>query len=153
MTHGTIAGILVSDLIQERPNAWAELYSPARKSLRSLGRFARENLNVAKEYTQWFGRGDVADASEIAPGTGAILRRGVRPIAVFVDEHGKSHEHSGVCPHLGCIVAWNRAEKSWDCPCHGSRFDPDGRVIHGPAQLDLAHVDAPATRHGAQARG
>jgi glycine/D-amino acid oxidase-like deaminating enzyme/nitrite reductase/ring-hydroxylating ferredoxin subunit len=149
MTHGTIAGLLLRDLIRGRENPWAALYAPNRKSLRSLGRFARENLNVAKEYAQWLGKGDVADVSEIARGEGAIVRRGVRPVAVYVDEQGKHHEHSGVCPHLGCIVAWNRAEKSWDCPCHGSRFDPEGRMIHGPSQLDLAPAEELRTERSA----
>ena len=69
----------------------------------------------------------------IAPGEGALLRKGAAKIAVYRDEEGQLHERSAVCPHLGCIVQWNPGEKSWDCPCHGSRFDCEGRVLNGPA--------------------
>jgi Rieske Fe-S protein len=68
------------------------------------------------------------------------LRRGLSKVAVYRDESGKLHQRSAVCGHLGCIVHWNAAEKSWDCPCHGSRFDKHGKVINGPANADLAAV-------------
>ena len=67
-----------------------------------------------------------------------MVRRGLDKVAVYRDEQGALHERSAVCPHLGCIVHWNRAEKTWDCPCHGSRFDAYGKVINGPANRDLA---------------
>ena len=70
-------------------------------------------------------------------GEGAVMRRGLSKVAVYRDEGGKLHECSAVCPHLGCIVDWNGAEKTWDCPCHGSRFDARGKVINGPANTDL----------------
>jgi Rieske Fe-S protein len=138
MTHGVIAGLLIADLIGGRENPWAEVYDPARRTLRSIGRFAKENLNVAARYGEWLQRGDVADVSDIPRGEGAVLRRGLEARAVFVDEHGRAHERSAVCTHLACLVGWNAAEKTWDCPCHGSRFDTEGRVIHGPARADLA---------------
>jgi Rieske Fe-S protein len=87
--------------------------------------------------------GDVASVDDIAPGEGAVVRRGFRQIAAYRDEHGALHEHSAVCTHLGCIVAWNATEQSWDCPCHGSRFDRlDGHVLNGPAISGLASTDA-----------
>ena len=137
MTHGVIAGLVLRDLIEGRENAWEELYEPSRRTLRAAGEFAKENLNVLGRYGEWFGRGDVDDASQIARGEGAVVRHGLKPIAVFVDEQGRTHELSAVCPHLGCIVGWNAAERTWDCQCHGSRFDTQGRVIHGPARSDL----------------
>lgn len=70
-----------------------------------------------------------------------MLRRGLSKVAVHRDESGAFHERSAVCPHLGGIVAWNQATRTWDCPCHGSRFDALGRVVHGPANTDLARVD------------
>ena len=76
--------------------------------------------------------------SEIAPGTGAVVRRGFEKLAVYRDDSGGLHEMSAVCPHLGCIVDWNETEKTWDCPCHGSRFSGDGKVINGPANRDLS---------------
>jgi glycine/D-amino acid oxidase-like deaminating enzyme/nitrite reductase/ring-hydroxylating ferredoxin subunit len=137
MTHGTIAGILLTDLITGRGNPWAELYDPTRKRVKALGEFVKENLNVGKQYLDWVTGGDVSAAEEVAPGTGAVVRRGLHKVAVYREPGGRLHEHSATCPHLGCVVHWNGGEKTWDCPCHGSRFDAVGRVICGPANSDL----------------
>jgi Rieske Fe-S protein len=83
------------------------------------------------------GPGEIRDLAEIAANEGGVLRRGLRKIAAYRDERGALHERSAVCPHLGCIVAWNSVEKTWDCPCYGSRFDCHGKVINGPANCDL----------------
>lgn len=141
MTHGTIAGILLSDLILGRKNAWATLYDPARVTFRAAAGFAQETLNVAAQYVDWVTGGDISSAEDIAPGTGAVLRRGLTKVAVYRDERGTLHERSAVCPHLGCLVGWNAAERTWDCPCHGSRFDSEGQVINGPAISSLARLD------------
>ena len=142
MTHGTIAGMLIADLIAGRENEWAKLYEPGRKSLRSALEYARENLNVAAQYADHVLPGDVGSIDDIAPGEGAIVRRGLRQVAAYRDESGTLHQHSAICPHLGCIVAWNAAENSWDCPCHGSRFDRlDGHVLNGPAISGLPTLD------------
>jgi nitrite reductase/ring-hydroxylating ferredoxin subunit len=96
------------------------------------GRVHLELLEAAR-YATWVTPGEVSAPEEIALGTGAILRRGLSKIAAYRDDTGKLHERSAVCPHLGCIVSWNPTERSWDCPCHGSRFDPTGKVLNGPA--------------------
>jgi glycine/D-amino acid oxidase-like deaminating enzyme/nitrite reductase/ring-hydroxylating ferredoxin subunit len=143
MTHGMIAGMLISDLVLGRENPWAELYDPGRVSLRAAREFVRANLKVAAHYTEWL-RGapdEVAAEADVAPGTGAILRSGLAPVAVYRDEAGALHRRSAVCTHLGCIVHWNREERSWDCPCHGSRFAPTGEVLNGPAHLALPPVE------------
>jgi Rieske Fe-S protein len=137
MTHGTIAGMLLRDLITGRANPWEKLYDPARKPIHSLGAFARENLNVAGQYRQYVTGGDPVDEQHMAPDTGAVVRRGGRKVAVYCDAAGHHHECSAVCPHLGCIVSWNSVEKTWDCPCHGSRFDSYGEVVNGPANEGL----------------
>lgn len=137
MTHGTIAGMLITDLIQERENEWASLYDPSRKTLRAAGEFARENLNVAKQYLGYVTGGDVKEPEEIPAGEGAVVRRGLQKVAAYRDESGLVHELSAICPHLGCVVEWNTTEKTWDCPCHGSRFNALGKVINGPANSDL----------------
>jgi Rieske Fe-S protein len=137
MTHGTIAGMLLTDLILGRENPWAKLYDPSRVTLRAVGTFAKEALNTAMQYTDWLTPGDVRTAAEIASGSGAVLRHGLSKVAVYRDKHGTLHQLSAVCPHLGCIVGWNAAEKTWDCPCHGSRFDELGKVLNGPANSDL----------------
>jgi len=141
MTHGTIAGILLTDLILGRKNEWESLYDPSRKTLRSAGEFLKENLNVAAQYADWATGGDVSSADEIPPGTGAVIRRGTRKVAVYRDDQGVVHERSAVCTHLYCIVDWNSMEKTWDCPCHGSRFDPYGRVVNGPAITPLGNPE------------
>ncbi len=140
MTHGTIAGILLTSLIQGWPHPWLKLYDPARKSLRSLGRFLQENFNVAWQYADWLSGGDIDSVDEIPPGEGAVCRRGLSKIAVYRDPAGKYFSCSAACPHLGAVVSWNSAEKTWDCPAHGSRFDPYGRVLNGPAERNLSAV-------------
>ena len=140
MTHGTIAGILITDLIVGRPNPWAALYSPSRIRTGAAADFVKENLNVALQYTSWITGGEVSSVDEIPPNSGAVIRDGLVKVAVFRDETGELHRSSAVCPHLGCIVGWNPAASTWDCPCHGSRFDPYGKVVNGPAKNDLAPV-------------
>ena len=137
LTHGTIAGILLTDLILKRHNPWEALYDPGRITLRAAGEFAKEAVNTAAQYTDWVTAGDVASPDEIAKDSGAVIRRGAAKVAIYRDATGELHERSAVCPHLGCIVAWNPAEKTWDCPCHGSRFDKFGVVINGPANVGL----------------
>lgn len=141
MTHGAIAGMLLADLIGGRDNPWAALYDPHRLRPRAAGELARENLNVVRQLAAWVTPGEVSHEAEVAPGEGAILRTGLSKIAVYRDPEGTVHRRSAVCPHLGCIVAWNAAESSWDCPCHGSRFDCRGKLLHGPANSDLPPAD------------
>ena len=138
MTHGTIAGMLLSDLIQGRKNKWEDLYSPSRIRLKALPEYASENINVAGQYADYVTAGDIKSEDELKPGEGAIMREGVSKIAVRRDENGNVHKLSAVCPHLGCIVGWNSTEQTWDCPCHGSRFSAEGRVYQGPANSNLA---------------
>jgi nitrite reductase/ring-hydroxylating ferredoxin subunit len=141
LTHGTLGGLLLTDLIAGRPNPWQSLYDPARVRLGAARTLLRENLNVATQYASWLRPGEVASAAAIAPGTGAVLRSGLDRIAAYRDQDGALHRRKAACPHLGCVVAWNGSERTWDCPCHGSRFDCTGRVIVGPANHDLALVE------------
>lgn len=141
MTHGTIAGILLTDLIMGRTNEWEELYEPRRKTLKAIGEFAKENLNVAAQYTDLVTPGEVDSEDEIKPGEGAVIRHGLKKVAVYRDDAGALHERSAICVHLGCVVDWNSNEKTWDCPCHGSRYDAYGKVFQGPANKDLEPKD------------
>jgi glycine/D-amino acid oxidase-like deaminating enzyme/nitrite reductase/ring-hydroxylating ferredoxin subunit len=147
MTHSTIAGLLITDLIQGRDNPWRHLYDPSRVTFRAVGEFARENLNVAVQYLDHLKIWEDGDGHYIPRGGAAVVRRGLHMVAIYRDGAGVLHERSATCPHLGCVVAWNRAEKTWDCPCHGSRFDPHGRVLNGPAIADLNPVEAPEKSH------
>jgi glycine/D-amino acid oxidase-like deaminating enzyme/nitrite reductase/ring-hydroxylating ferredoxin subunit len=137
MTHGTIAGILLTDLILGRPNPWQTLYDPGRKSLKSAAEYLRENVNVAAQFLDYVSPGEVGSVDEIRPGQGALVREGLGKLAVCRDEQGRLHALSAVCTHLGCIVHWNSLEGTWDCPCHGSCFGTDGRVLNGPATAAL----------------
>jgi Rieske Fe-S protein len=141
MTYGTISGMLLTDLIQGRKNPWAETYDPSRVTLGAAKEFAEENLNVAAQYGDLVTGGEVESEGNIKRGTGAILRRGLTKVAVYRDEDGVLHERSAICPHLGCVVDWNPGEKTWDCPCHGSRYHKDGHVVNGPANSGLADVE------------
>lgn len=110
--------MIISDLIIGRENPRVKLYDPSRKSPMAAFTFAKQNERRRAIY-RWITPGEVRDAEEIQPGTGAVIRRGLSKIALYRDPSGKLHERSAVCPHLGCIVAWNKTESSWDCPCHG----------------------------------
>jgi glycine/D-amino acid oxidase-like deaminating enzyme/nitrite reductase/ring-hydroxylating ferredoxin subunit len=144
LTHGTIAGILLPDLILGKDNPWKKLYEPNRKSLRASLDFIEETLNTFWQYRDWFTPGDKETIEKLSPGEGIIIRNGLQKFAIFKDNEGKVHASSAVCPHLGGCVRWNRGEKSWDCPCHGSRFDGYGKLINGPSISDLkTHEEYP----------
>lgn len=143
MTHGTLAGILITDLIAGRDNAWARVYDPSRVTVdvETVMEFVKENVNVAVQYKDLVTPGEVSDAAQIPPGQGAVIRRGAAKVAVARGDDGSVREISAVCTHLGCIVRWNSVEQTWDCPCHGSRFAIDGHVINGPAITPLKKTD------------
>ncbi len=143
MTNGTAAAMIVSDLILGRDNRWAKLFDAKRvKPLASASRFIKENAAVAKHF---FGDrlngGEPVDLDRLAPGDGRLLSLGGRKTAAYRDEQGQLHTLSPVCTHMGCHVSWNPGERSWDCPCHGSRFAGEGTVIEGPATRDLEQRD------------
>lgn len=146
MTHGAIAGMLIADLIMGTDNPWTALYEPSRRSLRALPAWIEENLNVAWQYADLLSPGEVSREDDVPAGQGRIVRDGMRKMAIYRDDSGQVHRRSAVCPHLGCIVDWNAAERTWDCPCHGSRFEVDGAVINGPAVTPLADVDDNSAR-------
>jgi glycine/D-amino acid oxidase-like deaminating enzyme/nitrite reductase/ring-hydroxylating ferredoxin subunit len=150
MTHGTIAGLLLTDLVFGRPNPWAEIYDPKRVSAKSAPDLLKENFNVAVQYADWVKPGEASSADDIPPGEGAVLRRGMHRVAAYRDDDGNLHERSAVCTHLACIVRWNSTEKSWDCPCHGSRFDAFGSVVNGPALKALGPAE-PEHHHATKA--
>ena len=138
LTHGTLGANLICDLIMGKENPYTKLYDPARKNIHALKQFMKNGLNVTKEYfSNFFSSGIVKSEEEIKPGTGAVLSQGMKKIAVYKDHDGKVYRLSPICTHLGCIVDWNEGEKTWDCPCHGSRYSAQGEVINGPAMKDL----------------
>lgn len=142
MTHGTIAGILLADLIAGRESPWARVYDPGRVTVGAAAEFVKENVNVAEQFVDWLTLGEVDDVGDVPAGEGRLVRRGAKKLAAYRAPDGALTVCSATCTHLGCIVSWNRAEHTWDCPCHGSRFAPDGSVINGPAVTPLAREEA-----------
>jgi glycine/D-amino acid oxidase-like deaminating enzyme/nitrite reductase/ring-hydroxylating ferredoxin subunit len=143
MTSATIAGVVISDQILGRENPWSELFDPNRvKPLASATRFVKENVNVARHFfADRITQRSPVSLEDLGPGEGVVTSAGVKQIAISRDSQGALHAVSARCTHMGCIVHWNAAEGTWDCPCHGSRFSVDGTVIEGPAVADLKGHD------------
>ncbi len=143
LVYGTTAGRIISDLITEKPNKWVNIYAPDRiNALKSAGRFAKENLNVIAEFIKDFPFSrEVNNLAEVGVLEGKTIEIGGKQFGASRDANGKLTVVSAICPHLGCIVHWNKSEKSWDCPCHGSRFTPSGKCIEGPALNDLSRME------------
>jgi len=141
LTHTTIGGKLITDLIMGRENEWAQIYEPTRKpGVSAAGSFARGAFEMSSGYLRWLKMGDISDIEDLKPNTGGVLLKGKTHIACYKDENGVVSQCSAICTHLNGIVKWNDGEKSWDCPCHGSRFDKFGKCIQGPAIKDLPPV-------------
>lgn len=140
LTHGTLGGMLITDLIRGRDNPWERLYRPSRFRLGALGEFSRHNANVLGQYTDWLHGADAASVAEVPAGGSALVRQGLVKWAVHREADGRVHICSAVCPHLGGLVRWNASTGTWDCPCHGSRFAVDGSVINGPANTPLMKI-------------
>ena len=141
MTHSTLGAIVITDLIHGAEVPWTKLYDPGRIKAKAARTFAKENANVAWQYAAWLKGGDVDSFAEIRPGSGAVVRKGLHKIAAYRDPAGELHTLSARCTHLGCPVAWNPAQGTWDCKCHGSRFDAMGAVINGPANTPLEAME------------
>jgi glycine/D-amino acid oxidase-like deaminating enzyme/nitrite reductase/ring-hydroxylating ferredoxin subunit len=140
MTHATIGAIIISDSILGRKNKWEDLYSPSRITFKTAIDFAKEAGNTVSQYLDWIAASDLKNVADLGNGEGGILSSGLKKIAVYRDYDNSLRAFSAVCPHLGCIVQWNNDEKSFDCPCHGSRFSCDGVVTNGPAKTDLSKI-------------
>ena len=148
MTNGTAAAMILTDSILGRHNPWAETFDSNRLNLvASAPSLVRHSAGDAFHFfADRVTRR--ADPEGLEPGEGRVVGSGLAQRAVYRDEAGLLHSLSARCTHLGCIVNFNDAERTWDCPCHGSRFDTDGRVIEGPAVQPLAQAPAPAVQNG-----
>lgn len=140
MTFGTLAAMMASDWAAQKKNPWTNLFSPSRKKLKgSAWDYLKENF----DYPYYLMKTRLAapegeSLAALAPGEGKILKLQGKKMAVYCDSSGKVEKRSATCTHMGCVVRWNAAETTWDCPCHGSRFRTDGSVISGPAETPLA---------------
>jgi nitrite reductase/ring-hydroxylating ferredoxin subunit len=142
MTSGTLAAMLLSDRITDRENAWAEFFDSKRLNPKaSLKRFLTGNAATYHWFADRLKRPDASSVDELGAGEGGIVRVRGRKRAVYRDDDGELHVLSLNCRHLYCHVAWNAAERSWDCPCHGSRYAAEGAVLQGPTVKPLKQVD------------
>lgn len=157
MTTGTVAAMVLRELVLGRESPWAELYDPGRLEARALPSLVAKGAHDAKRLIgDRLGHDEPAESvAELPPGSGQVARIEGERLAVSRDAEGALHAVSAVCTHLGCIVSWNDSEQSWDCPCHGSRFSATGEVLQGPATAPLAEraelvaaLAAPASRVG-----
>jgi glycine/D-amino acid oxidase-like deaminating enzyme/nitrite reductase/ring-hydroxylating ferredoxin subunit len=148
MTFGTVSGLLLSDLVRGRENPWASLFDSARLNpVRSVKPFLKENVDYPTYLVKdRLARPRARSVAAVARGEGAVLVVEGERVAVSRDDRGAVRAVSAVCTHMGCLVRWNGAERSWDCPCHGSRFDASGRVLDGPASRDLEPRPVPRRR-------
>lgn len=143
LTFGTLAAMMISDAILGRENPWAELFDPNRKALgRGLWEYIKENA----DYPYYMIRDRFAGTEgrslrAVKRGQGKVISRDGAKVAAYRDPSGSVTLRSAICPHMGCTVGWNPAEHTWDCPCHGSRFKPNGQVISGPAESPLAEIE------------
>ncbi|MDF2435877.1 MAG: dependent oxidoreductase family protein [Bacteroidota bacterium] len=137
LVYGTLASMIVTDLILGKENIYEDTYKLSRVTpIKSFKEFFKENTDNMMQYLKdvpWTGE----ELSDIRPGEGKVIEAHGEKLAVYKDELGTKHVCSAVCTHMKCVVNWNSAEKSWDCPCHGSRFNFDGVVIEGPALVNL----------------
>ncbi|MFD1511955.1 FAD-dependent oxidoreductase [Halomarina rubra] len=141
MSNGTAAGVLLADLLTGRSNRNRDAFEPLRATLRaSAPKLATENAAVATTFVRdWVQGLSGGDPDLPAPGEATVGRHGRAVLGRYRDETGTVHVVDGVCPHMGCLLRWNDGERTWDCPCHGSRFRLDGRVVDGPATEDLSY--------------
>jgi glycine/D-amino acid oxidase-like deaminating enzyme/nitrite reductase/ring-hydroxylating ferredoxin subunit len=146
MIYSNVAAIVLKSLILNEENEYAALFSPARlKLVAGFTEFVKHNADVVKQFVgKWFGREEIHEIAELAPGEGKVVKYGDHALALFKDMDGTIHAVSPACTHMKCSVAWNAAEQSWDCPCHGARYSVEGHVLTGPAVRDLEPVEVRA---------
>jgi glycine/D-amino acid oxidase-like deaminating enzyme/nitrite reductase/ring-hydroxylating ferredoxin subunit len=140
MTHATIAAVLIPDLIAGRENKWEKIYSPKRLPLKLPGKYLKEMASMMVQYADWLHKGDIENLDDLRSGEGGVFSIGLKHYVAYKNGNGELKVFSAVCPHMGCVLHWNKEEKSFDCPCHGSRFSKEGIVINGPATADLQQV-------------
>jgi Rieske Fe-S protein len=137
MTFGVVAAMMARDYLTGRKNGWEETFNPSRVELAAGATYVCENVDFPVHLVK--DRLGIKDGEpgELKAGEGCVVKIDGETIAICRDEDGTMHRLRAVCPHLGCIVAWNESERTWDCPCHGSRFCADGSLIAGPAEEGL----------------
>ena len=137
LTNGIAAAHIISDQIRGRVNKWAPFFDAKRVNLTQLKDAVFENAQVAGRWVLDRVPDMPGADPELGPGEGTVTSSGLQKVALYRDDRGALHRLSARCTHLGCIVRWNDGDRTWDCPCHGSRFTAEGKVMNGPAIEDL----------------
>lgn len=140
MTFGTVAAMMARDYVSGKRGDLEDVFSPSRVEMAAVGNYLRENKDFPYLMIKDRIGIEEGEVPSLRPGEGRVLKAEGERVAACRDEKGKLHQLCAVCPHLGCIVAWNNSEGNWDCPCHGSRFEADGKLIAGPAEEDLKPI-------------
>ncbi|MBA3829654.1 MAG: FAD-dependent oxidoreductase [Taibaiella sp.] len=142
MTLGSLAAKVLCGLLVNRETPYADIFSPTRiKPVAGFANFVKENADVVSAFiSRRFSYEKIAALVELAPGDATIAEWEGKKVALYKDDNGRVHALDPVCPHAGCVVAWNNAEKSWDCPCHGGRYSADGALLTGPARKGLERI-------------
>ena len=143
ITCGTISSFVLRDMIVTGTSEYEKLFDPNRiKPMAGFKKFVKENVDVVGQFVgKWFAVSDMENLAELSPGEAKLVKYEGEKIALYKDEKGAIHAVNPTCPHVKCAVAWNTAEKSWDCPCHGSRFSADGELWTGPSRSDLEKIE------------
>jgi glycine/D-amino acid oxidase-like deaminating enzyme/nitrite reductase/ring-hydroxylating ferredoxin subunit len=144
MTFGTLGAMMMSDAILGRSNPWSDLFDPGRTAIRRGGLWDYLKENTSYPYyliRDRFAGAEGRTLRSVRPGHGQVILRGGAKVAAYRDIDGTTLLRSAICTHAGCVVGWNEPEKTWDCPCHGSRFKPNGDVISGPAESPLPEAE------------
>ncbi|HVT81377.1 MAG TPA: FAD-dependent oxidoreductase, partial [Phycisphaerae bacterium] len=151
ITFGVVAAMMARDLLLKKKNPWVGLFDPHRKKLGATWNYVKENSDYPYYMLKDRFAREGKSLSELAAGEGKLLHLNGKRLACYRHEDGKVEAVSSICTHMGCVVHWNAAEKTWDCPCHGSRFATTGDVIAGPAEDPLKRVEV-AEKNEAEAK-
>jgi glycine/D-amino acid oxidase-like deaminating enzyme/nitrite reductase/ring-hydroxylating ferredoxin subunit len=143
MTYSHVAALVLKSILLKQESPYTDLFNPGRiKPIAGFTEFVKHNADVVKQFVgRWFGKEDLQELAALAPGEAKVVKYNDQSLALYKDDGGNLHAVNPACTHMKCSVAWNAAEKSWDCPCHGARYSFDGEVLTGPANKDLEPVE------------
>jgi hypothetical protein len=143
MTYSHVAAMLLKSLVLKQESLYSSIFAPGRiKPVAGFSEFVRHNANVVRQFLgKWFAKEKLQEVAALAPGEGKVVKYNGHALAVFKDPDGTLHAVNPTCTHMKCSVNWNAAERSWDCPCHGTRYSFDGQMLSGPANKDLEVIE------------
>ena len=143
MTYSSVAALILRRMILKGESPYIKLFDPNRiKPVAGFTSFIKQNVDVLRQFVgKWFDKEKLEEFAELAPGEGRVVKYNGEKVALYKDEHGDLHAINPICTHMKCSVAWNNAEQTWDCPCHGARYSCEGKMLTGPADHDLEKIE------------